>query len=338
MDKIGGLLEYFKGLIDCLYDQFFSLNDKHDITSYIYEYILNEDNDFSEFDKDFFNCQDYQNIDRKECLKNIMYAIYFILKFYYEESKDLYENIFLDDCSSTEIENNMDELFEMENFGIDMVDKLLLYFEYPEAKRKKIAVNSLKNEEFMNLFFNNDYVLAILDNDINLEVPEVAIIVDDIVEIYDDVNPDKIFDVSSYASINDAYTDIQSDYKDLKKVRKKLLAKSLAQNCDIQTSMNYMKHLFSIILKSCYINIYNKKVNDPEDLTKSDFLFFNLINTNEIEFDEIFYKFMHDDKFSAYLIGGFCLDNIDKNIVDFEEDEEIYQKNNLDEKVKKYYI
>lgn len=338
MKEIADLIKYLKSLIDSLYYQCFSLEEPSEITKFIYEYMLDDSKDFSEFDKDYYDCQEYDKIDKKECLQNIMYAVYFMLKFYYGESKDLYENIFLDDCSDMEIRNNLDELFVMEEFGTEIVDNFLLYFDYSEAKRKNIALNLIKNKEFIDLFKDDKYVMAVLANDINLEIPEVALLVNEISDIYDLVNPDKIYDVEDYTSVVTASADIQSDYDGLAKVRKKLIAKSLAKESNIQTAKKYIQHLFSIILKSNYINIYNKKINDPEVLTSSDYDFFNLINDGIVSFDELFDRFTHDNKFSAYLLGSFYFDNIDKNLVDFEGDEAIYQKNSLGEKIKKYYI
>lgn len=237
-----------------------------------------------------------------------------------------------------EIRNNLDELFVMEEFGTEIVDNFLLYFDYSEAKRKNIALNLIKNKEFIDLFKDDKYVMVVLANDINLEIPEVALLVNEISDIYDLVNPDKIYDVKDYTSVVTASADIQSYYDGLAKVRKKLIAKSLAKESNIQTAKKYIQHLFSIILKSNYINIYNKKINDPEVLISSDYDFFNLINDGIVSFDELFDRFTHDNKFSAYLLGSFYFDNIDKNLVDFECDEAIYQKNSLGEKIKKYYI
>ena len=338
MKEIAHLIEYLKSLIDSLYYQCFSLEEPSEITTFIYEYMLDDDKDFSEFDKDYYNCQNYKDIDKKECLQNIMYAVYFMLKFYYRESEDLYENILLPDCSDTDVRNNLDELFRMEDFGTEIVDNFLLYLEFSSARKKKIALNLINNKEFIELFSDNNDIKMILANDVSLEIPEVAMLVEDISDIYELVNPDKIFDVKSYKSITEASNDIKNDYQDLEKVRKKLVIGSLSDSNDISQSQKKMKHWFSIILKSIYINIYKKKQNSIDELTILDNNFFELINKNEITFDDLFYKFMHDKKFSAYLIGSFYFDNIDKNLVDYEDDEKIYQEKQIDEKIKKYYI
>lgn len=83
MKEIADLIKYLKSLIDSLYYQCFSLEEPSEITKFIYEYMLDDSKDFSEFDKDYYDCQEYDKIDKKECLQNIMYAVYFMLKFYY---------------------------------------------------------------------------------------------------------------------------------------------------------------------------------------------------------------------------------------------------------------
>lgn len=55
MDKISSLIEYFKSLVDCLYHQYFSLEEKEDITDFIYEYMLddNKDKELSDYDDEW---------------------------------------------------------------------------------------------------------------------------------------------------------------------------------------------------------------------------------------------------------------------------------------------
>ncbi|MCI8777742.1 MAG: hypothetical protein HFI87_01110 [Bacilli bacterium] len=198
-----------------------------------------------------------------------------------------------------------------------------------------MALKLVNNKDFTELFFDSDYIKMLLANDLSVDIPEVAILVDDIAEMYDLGNSNEVFDTKNYKSINDASNDIQTDYKDLEYVRKKLLFSSLNNN-GINQSQNVMKHWFIIMLKSTYINIYVKKQDGPDKLTELDNNFFDLITKNENTFEELFYKFMHDKKFSAYLIGSFYFDNVDKELVDFEEDERIYKENKIDEKIKKY--
>lgn len=335
MDKISSLIEYFKSLVDCLYHQYFSLKEKEDITDFIYEYMLDDNKDFSEFGKDYINCEEYNDLDKKDILEKIMYAIYFMTKFYFDEEEDLYENILLDDYSIIDIQNNMDELFKMDEFGLEIINNFLLYLEFSAARKKKMALKLVNNKDFTELFSDSDYIKMLLANDLSVDIPEVAILVDDISEIYDSDNLDEVFDTKNYKSINDASNDIQTDYKDLEYVRKKLLFSSLNNN-GINQSQKVMKHWVSTMLKSTYINIYVKKQDGLDKLTELDNNFFDLITKNENTFEELFYKFMHDKNFSSYLIGSFYFYNVNKELVDFEEDERIYKENKIDEKIKKY--
>lgn len=332
MDKISSLIEYFKSLFDCLYEQ--SEKDE-DTISFIYEYMLDDNKDFSEFGKDYINCEEYDALDKKDILKKIMYAIYFMTKFYFDEEEDLYENILLDDYSIIDIQNNMDELFKMDEFGLEIINNFLLYLEFSAARKKKMALKLVNNKDFTELFSDSDYIKMLLANVLSVDIPEVAILVDDISEIYDSDNLDEAFDTKNYKSINDASNDIQTDYKDLEYVRKKLLFSSLNNN-GINQSQKVMKHWVSTMLKSTYINIYVKKQDGPDKLTELDNNFFDLITKNENTFEELFYKFMHDKNFSSYLIGSFYFYNVNKELVDFEDDERIYTENKIDEKIKKY--
>lgn len=337
MDKISSLIEYFKSLVDCLYHQYFSLKEKKDITDFIYEYMLDDNKDFSEFGKDYINCEEYDDLDKKDILEKIMYAVYFMTEFYLDEEEDLYENILLDDYTNTDIQNNLDELFKMEEFGLEIINNFLLYLEFSATRKKKMALKLVNNKDFTELFFDSDYIKMLLANDLSVDIPEVAILVDDIAEMYDSVNLDEVFDTKNYKSINDASNDIQTDYKDLEYVRKRLVISSLNNNV-LKQSQEKMKHWFSIMLKSTYINIYRKKQNGIDELTVLDNNFFDLITKNENTFEELFYKFMHDEKFSAYLIGSFYFDNFNKDLVDYEDDERIYKENKIEEKIKKYCI
>lgn len=337
MDKISSLMEYFHNLIEDLYSQHLSLNGKVYITNFIYEYMLDDNKDFSELDENYFNCSEYINLDKKECLKNLMFAIYIMMKFYNNEQEDLYENVLLEDLDEVQIKNNLDNLFEIEDFGIDIVDKFLLYLDFSSSRKKKMALKLVNNKNFNDVFFNNDYIKTILISDINLEIPEVAMLFDDISEMYDLVNPTKVFDVENYKSIVDAYNDIQTDYNDLEQVRKKLIISSLKGN-DIRQSQKKMKHWFSMMLKSIYINIYKKKQDAIDELTILDNNFFDLITKNEKTFEELFYKFTHDKQFSSYLIGSFYLNNVNKDLADYEDDEQVSKENKIEEKIKKYRI
>lgn len=343
MEQINGLFAYFKSLIDDLYSEWFSISDVTDDSeiSFIYKYMIDDSKDFSEFDKDYFNCEQYKDIDRKLALKNLMYSVYCMVKFYHKEEEDLYENVFLDKtCIDNEqIHSNFDELFELEEFGKDIVDCFLYYSNRSEAKRKEMAMYLIKNKNFMNLLGDDYYTVSLLVNDINMEISEEAMLVNTISNIYDLIDMDKVLEVKSYTSMEDAYEKFYSDVTNLDKVKKTLILNSLVKDLNTQSDTQSIKHLFSIMVKSVYLNLYIENSNsDFLKMPKRDKSFYDLINENKITFDELFYKFINDSEFSSYLIGNFYFNNVDKNSLDYEDDNLIYQNEELDEKIKKYYV
>ncbi len=338
MDEIKSLLEYFKSLIDCLYHQYFSMHVTDDITTFIYEYMLDDNKDFSEFSKDCFNCGEYEEIDKKDIFQKIMFAVYFMMKFYYDEVEELCEFNILESYNDAQLENNLDDLFKMEEFGLEIVNEFLLYFDFSAARKKKMALKLINNSEFLDLSFNNNYIKMLLNNDLGLNIPEVAALVDEIAEIYNSVNLNSNFDEKNYKSINEAADDIKTDYQSFDKVKRKLVVYSLNNKNGIIQSQKQMKHWFSVMLKSNYINIYKKRQNSINELSILDTKFFEMISKNEGTLDDLFYQFMHDKNFSAYLLGSFYFDNIDKELIDYENDEELCQEKQIDEKIKKYCI
>lgn len=186
MDKMVSLIEYLKSLIDCLYNQCIYLGySDEEIEPFIYNYMIDYNKDFNEFNMDFFNCEDYKNLDKKECLQNLIYAVYFIMKFYYNEQSELYENFAFDYFDIEQIHNALDDLFYNESFGLDLIDNFLIYLEFSEAKRKEIAETTLANNNFLKLFYKDKYVMALLVNDYNLDVSEEASLVNQINNIYE---------------------------------------------------------------------------------------------------------------------------------------------------------
>lgn len=124
----------------------------------------------------------------------------------------------------------------------------------------------------------------------------------------------------------------------LKSVKKNLVLNSLIKDLNEKRCNYNIKHIFSLIIKNVYLNIYMSKINNNGKKEENANKFYEMINKNDLSFDELFSKFINDDNFSTYLIGKFYFDNLDKNMIDFEEDELCYQKYHLEEKIKKYYI
>ena len=92
------------------------------------------------------------------------------------------------------------------------------------------------------------------------------------------------------------------------------------------------------MLKNLYCDIYFSNMFKSRVISDIDNRFCELINKNLFSFDDLFLYFVNDSRFSAYLIGNFYFNNITKDMVDFESDDSLYEKYNLNEKLKKYYI
>ena len=320
------LIEYLRSLIDSLYNSCLSLGYNLDeITPFIYQYILDDNSDFSEFDKDYFNCDEYKTLDRKDCLKKFMYSTYFMMKFYYNEEDELYDNLLLDDSDNKQLSNTLDELFLTEEFGIEIVESFLHYLEITEVKRKEMAIKLIKNKDFIDLFGDNPYIVSLLEDDINLEIPEEAKLTNAIDHLYDGISYNFSFDDKETCS-------------NFQKIKKTLMLHSLTKDIQLNKKDYTLKHLFSLMLKSLYINIYFMKKTQYLEISDNDIKLFDIIDKNMMSFDELFLKFINDDKFSSYLIANFYFNNIDKDTNDYIEENEILKKNNLDEKIKNYSI
>lgn len=339
MEKLNSFIEYLKSLFISLSHNVISLGYEPDeCSNFIYHYMLDDSKDFSEFDLDYFNCEEYDNIDKKFCLCDLMFAVYVILDFYSakdEFSKDTILSII--DCYD---ENNeiFRDLFQLDDFGIQVIDTFFNYLEFSEARRKKISLKLCKNKDFLDFCKKNKYLYAVFLNDISLNVTEEAYLVDDVISIYEDVNTFKQCYANNLELLNDINQTVISDYEGLNKVKKILMLKSLVNDLKSNKKNYYIKHLFSIMLKNIYSDIYLSKINHSRKFNDCDNNFFNLISSNNLSFDELFMKFVYDEKFSSYLIGNFYFYNLDKDQIDFEHNEYLCKKYNLDEKIKKYYI
>ena len=320
------LIEYLRSLIDSLYNSCLSLGYNLDeIGPFIYQYLLNGNTDFSEFDQDYFNCDEYKSLDRKDCLKKFMYATYFMMKFYYNEEDELYDNLLLNDSDNKQINNTLDEFFLIEDFGLEVVESFLHYLELTEAKRKEIAIKLVKNQDFIDLFSDNNYLMSLLENDLNLEIPEEARLTNAIDSMYNGFEYNFNFDNEDMCA-------------NFNKIKKTLILHSLTKDIQLDKKDYTLKHLFSIMLKSLYLNIYLMKKFQYFKITNVDSTLFEVIDKNLLSFEELFNRFVIDEKFSSYLIANFYFNNIDKDTNDYIEENEMFKKNKLDEKIKNYSI
>lgn len=339
MEKMNSFIEYLKSLFVSLSNNVISLGyEPSECSTLIYHYMIDDSKDLSEFDLDYFNCDDYNGADKKSCLCDLMCAIYVMMEFY-GANEEFSQNTILSiiDCYD---ENNriFTDLFQIDDFGIQVIDAFFNYLEFSEARRKKISTKLCKNKDFLDFSLKNKYLYAVFVNDISLNVTEEAYLVDDVITIYEDVNIFKKSYDNSFIIFNEINKDLISDYVGFNKVKKILMLQSLVRDLNSNKENYHIKHIFSIMLKNIYADMYLSKINHFREISEVDNNFLELIESNNLSFDELFRKFVDDEKFSSYLIGNFYFYNLDKDQIDFEKNEYLCKKYNLDEKIKKYYM
>lgn len=75
MDKMLVYIKYLIGLFEDLYNSAVSNNldsGFESINSYIYNYFNDDRTNLDEFTKNYYNCDEYKKIDKKNCLYNLM--------------------------------------------------------------------------------------------------------------------------------------------------------------------------------------------------------------------------------------------------------------------------
>lgn len=337
MDKMLVYIRYLIGLFEDLYNNVVSSDLDSDyelINKNIFNYFNNNTTNLNEFNKDYYDCEEYKNIDQKNCLYNLMYAVYILMNEYENTDNQKY----LEYLNSSSLKRNkmLRDIFSDFELCNDIIDTFVVYLDYSEARKKKIALSLMKNKRYINICKKNKYNYALFFNDISLNITEEAYLVDDVVEICNNI--ETLFDISLFNNLHEAKNQIVSNVDDLEKVKKILSLKALINDINSNKNFYYIKHYFSIMLKNLYCDIYFSKIYDSEILSSVDNEFYKLINDNNISFNELFFNFVNNNCFSAYLIGNFYFNNITKNMVDFESVDNLYEKYNLNEKLKKYYI
>lgn len=337
MDKMLVYIRYLIGLFEDLYNNVVSSDLDSDyelINKNIFNYFNNNTTNLNEFNKDYYDCEEYKNIDKKNCLYNLMYAVYILMNEYENTDNQKY----LEYLNSSSLKRNkmLRDIFSDFELCNDIIDTFVVYLDYSEARKKKIALSLMKNKRYINICKKNKYNYALFFNDISLNITEEAYLVDDVVEICNNI--ETLFDVSLFNNLHEAKNQIVSNVDDLEKVKKILSLKALINDINSNKNFYYIKHYFSIMLKNLYCDIYFSNMFKSRVISDIDNRFCELINKNLFSFDDLFLYFVNDSRFSAYLIGNFYFNNITKDMVDFESDDSLYEKYNLNEKLKKYYI
>lgn len=338
MDKMLVYIRYLIGLFEDLYNNVVSsdLDSAYElINKNIFNYFNDNTTNLNEFSKDYYNCEEYKNIDKKNCLYNLMYAVYILMNEY--ENTDNQEYLEYLNSSSLKRNKMLIDIFSDFELCNDIIDTFVVYLDYSEARKKKIALSLMKNKRYINICKKNKYNYALFLNDISLNITEEAYLVDEVVEICNDIKT--LFDIDLCCNnLDNIQNQIVSNVDDLEKVKKILSLKALVNDINSNKNFYYIKHYFSIMLKNLYCDIYFSNMFKSRVISDIDNSFCELINKNLFSFDDLFLYFVNDSRFSAYLIGNFYFNNITKDMIDFESDDSLYEKYNLNEKLKKYYI
>ena len=279
MDKMLVYIRYLIGLFEDLYNSAVSNNLNsgfESINSYIYNYFNDDRTNLDEFTKNYYNCDEYKNIDKKNCLYNLMYAVYILMNEY--ENTDNQEYLEYLNSSSLKRNKMLIDIFSDFELCNDIIDTFVVYLDYSEARKKKIALSLMKNKRYINICKKNKYNYALFFNDISLNITEEAYLVDDVVEICNNI--ETLFDVSLFNNLHEAKNQIVSNVDDLEKVKKILSLKALINDINSNKNFYYIKHYFSIMLKNLYCDIYFSKIYDSEILSSVDNEFYKLINDN----------------------------------------------------------
>lgn len=339
MGEMQVFIEYLISLFNSLIDEAITLEyDLDDTSDYISDYMLDDSKNFFEFNKNYINCEKYNNIDKKICMGNLMLSTYFMLDFYnncYNKS-DFDLMYFTNDCnldlfSFNDILNSVDK----EEIVFNLSELFTAYLNLTDARRKRIVQFLSNSDIFLGCCAKNEYLLALFCRDYDLKISKEAYLVDDVIQLYDKLSSKQ--DYTDCENFDDVERLLYTDYDGFNNVKKNLIITSLVNDLRHNKKNYYIKHIFSIILKNVYSENFYKKNLYHLDLNQDDQKLLKLID-NKKDFEEIFDMFINNEKFSTYLISNFYSNNYDKNMIDFDENERLYKKYNLDEKIKKYYM
>lgn len=339
MNEQNDILNYLNNLFFDFTNNCISLGyDNLNFTELFYKHLISEDSDFSEFACNYINYDDFSDDDIKYLFKKYMYATYYIQKNCNEITTAKYDEI----CTMmiNYKYNNLcfEQTFFEDDFGIQLIESLCDYIDSGKVKKKKMAVLLENDPNFYKVIKNNDFLKLIYLQDRNLKVTEEEVIIDDVLESYDNKICEDAQYFNSNCSLEDLQnSDLESD-KYLTKVKKELFLKSLLIDINSKRNIQYIKHVFSIILKNVYTEIFFSKINDIRSIHNNDEKFCELINSNKMTFEELFDLFIKNNYFANYLIGIFYYGNVDCDDLELEERNDFFEEKNLNDKIKKYYI
>ncbi len=130
MDKMLVYIKYLIGLFEDLYNSAVSNNLNsgfESINSYIYNYFNDDRTNLDEFTKNYYNCDEYKKIDKKNCLYNLMYAVYILMNEYENTDNQKY----LEYLNSSSLKRNkmLRDIFSDFELCNDIIDTIQLFYE-----------------------------------------------------------------------------------------------------------------------------------------------------------------------------------------------------------------
>lgn len=328
MEQYIAFVNYLNFIVKDFSDKLISLGyDVNDITVALYKNIVCEKINFHEFDNNYYNCEEYKDLNIANVLKYYIYAVYYLIQYYYD-SKNIGENPLCELLMNFDVTASIiEESFNEESIGIEMVDNYMIYTNFSEARRKRLIEKFEHDEHFDDVLKNNDMMKILYKINKNLAVTEEEYIIDDIMQMYDiNIEDDEIENCDK----------INIDTSE--KIRKQLSLGYFIKDLNSKHSTSYIKHAFSIMIKNIYAEIYFSRINEIRNLSDDDKKFYDLLESNVLSFEELFQKFLNDKVFSNYIINTFYLVNVDSNEVELQNRNLIFKDDGLETKIKKYII
>ncbi len=330
MNNDVALINYLDAIVDdILNDLLASGYDDVMLPETFYSMIVNNVIDYSKFEKNYINCQQYSGLDINQLIKKYMYAVYYSMN-YKNDMEKVVENILCELLVTFDVNDPIvDECFEIEEVGVDVVDFFMNYKYFTNARKKRMF-SFLKNDDnFSDALDCNDMLDILYSVNSNLEVTEEEYLIDDVLEIYDLLELKNIENNFNYSV--DRLEELAP------KVKNFLLLDNLVRNYGDNNNLS-LKHEFSILLKNVYTEIYYSKINKLRKFNGIEKKYFNLITSNRLSFEEMFQKFICDEDFYKFLVKSFYLANVSSDSFELEERNSVLENSKMGEKIKKYKI
>lgn len=326
MKKDIALINYLNSIIDSYINKFISMGyDEAEFSTIIYKFLVDENVDFSEFDQDYYNIEEFKSYDKKELIRSYICAVYYMMQCWDDNTN---ENYFCDILVNNKIDDPfIEQNFNDENVGIELVDTFLTYLEFMPARKKRLVEKFRNDSNFEEVMDNNEMTRILYRVNKRLEVTEEEYVIDDFIEIYDLISSDSL----------EKGKNLEPKFI-FQKMKSYVFLTYLIKDLNSLGKIPYIKKVFSIMIQNIYSEIHYSKINGIRTLTKLDDVFYELIDSNEYTIEQLFKKYINDDNFSNYLIKNFYLLNLDNDLFDLSNRNTVLCNDGKDEKLKKYTI